>query len=433
MAKLFTGIYQFFRTRRFIFFCTFVLLFITAGYFASRVRFEEDISKVLPRDNTTAKLTQLFSNSKFMDKLVVTVSMADSTRVEPDSLVSYAEAFVSRINADLKPFVAEINYKVEDSLALGLFATVKDHLPIYLAEEDYASIDSLIDPGKIKETVQQNFRTLTSPAGFALKNMISDDPVGISFLAFRKLQQLQYDENFELYDGYILTKDQRHLLFFIQPAFPPNNTGKNALLIDGIDNIVDSLHIEFPGVSGSYFGATAVSVGNALQLRKDSLVTQGITVLFLVIFLAIYFRKKSAPFLILIPVVFGALFSLAAVYFLKGSISVIALGTGSVILGIAVNYSLHVFNHYRHTRTMEEIIADLAFPLTIGSLTTVGGFLCLQFVESEMLRDLGLFAAFSLIGASLSSLIFLPHFIAGKQEDLHRSITKKSWIDRLAG
>jgi predicted RND superfamily exporter protein len=88
--------------------------------------------------------------------------------------------------------------------------------------------------------------------------------------------------------------------------------------------------------------------------------------------------------------VFGALFSLSAIYFIKGTISVIALGTGSVILGIAVNYSLHLFNHYRHTRDMREVIKDLALPLTVGSFTTIGGFLCLEFVQSEMLKDLGL-------------------------------------------
>jgi len=70
--------------------------------------------------------------------------------------------------------------------------------------------------------------------------------------------------------------------------------------------------------------------------------------------------------------------------------------------------------------------------MTVGSFTTVGGFLCLQFVESEMLKDLGLFAAFSLIGASLCSLIFLPHFIAGKKEQAAHAVQEFSWIDKIA-
>ena len=71
--------------------------------------------------------------------------------------------------------------------------------------------------------------------------MISKDPVGISFLGLKKLQQFQYDDNFELYDNYIVTKDYKHLMMFITPAYPPNNTGKNALLLKGLDNVIDRL------------------------------------------------------------------------------------------------------------------------------------------------------------------------------------------------
>ena len=434
MAKFFIRIYRYFEKHRAVFFITLTVCFILAGYFAMQLKFEEDISKILPKDKKTDRLNQVFANSKFLDKLVVTVSLKDSNAMAaPDSLVAFADAFVSAVQNKLSPYITKINYKVNDSLALGLFGTVSEHLPIYLNEQDYTSIDSLIAPEKVAVTLGQNLRTLTSPAGFALKSMISNDPVGISFLGLKKLQHLQYDENFELYDSYVVTKAHQHLILFIQPAYPPNNTGKNALFLQGLDKIIDSLGGNgFKTATASYFGATAVSVGNALQLRKDSFLTQGITVLFIIVFLGLYFRKKRAPFIILIPVVFGALFSLAAVYFIKGSISVIALGTGSVILGIAVNYSLHLFNHYRHTKSIEQVIEDLAFPLTIGSLTTIGGFLCLEFVESEMLKDLGLFAAFSLIGASLSSLIFLPHFIASKQEQQVHVAEQFSWIDKIA-
>ncbi len=430
MEKILLNINNYYKKRQPALYITFAVIFLFIGWFAGQVKFEEDISKILPKDKKIEKLNEVFQNSKFIDKLVVTVTLKDTAAAaQPDSLVAYADELAANIQQKLTPFITKITYKVDDGLALELFGTISDHLPVYLNEKDYTAIDSLIKPGKVKETLEQDLRTLTSPAGFALKSMISKDPVGITFLALKKLQQLQYDENFELYDSYILTKDRKNLMFFITPKFPPNNTGKNALLLQGLDDIIDN---NSSTVTATYFGATAVSVGNALQLRKDSLLTQGITVLFIILFLGFYFRKKRAPFVILIPVLFGAVFALAAIYFLKGSISVIALGTGSVVLGIAVNYSLHVFNHYRHTRNISEVIKDLAIPMTVGSFTTIGGFFCLQFVESEMLKDLGLFAAFSLIGASLCSLIFLPHFIAGKKERAAHTIQEFSWIDKIA-
>jgi len=306
-------------------------------------------------------------------------------------------------------------------------------LPIFLDSTDYVKIDSLTTKKGILKTLQNDYTTLESPTGLALKGMIVHDPVGLSFLGLKKLQNLQYDDNFELYDQYVMTRDQRYLLMFLTPRYPVNNTGMNARLLDGIDAINDSLTRQHPGISETYFGAAAVSVGNALQLRKDTIVTQGVVVVFIVLFIGFYFRKKRAPVIILVPVLYGALFALAAVHFVRGSISVIALGAGSVVLGVAVNYSLHVFNHYRHTRSRVQVIRDLAFPLTIGSFTTIGGFFCLEFVQSEMLRDLGLFAAFSLIGASFCSLVFLPHFLPkAAQEDIDAEQRRHSWIDRLS-
>jgi len=434
MKQILIGIYNFFEKRRPVFFVVFAASILLLGYFALQVKFEEDISKILPKDKKIEKLNESFQNSKFMDKLVVTVSLKDTaSAAQPDSLVIYAGVLAEKLREKLSPYISKINDKVDDGLAMELFGTISDHLPIYLDNKDYRSVDSLIMPATLKETLEQNFRILTSPAGIALKDMISNDPVGITFLGLKKLQQLQYDENFELYENYIVTKDQKHLLIFLTPAYPPNNTGKNALLIEGLDNIIQELdNNDFKNLTASYFGATAVSVGNAQQIRKDSLLTQGIILLFLIIFFGVFFGKKRAPFIILVPVLFGALFSLAAIYFIKGTISVIALGTGSVVLGIAVNYSLHVFNHYRHTKNIRELIEDLAMPMTVGSFTTIGGFLCLEFVESEMLRDLGLFAAFSLIGASLCSLIFLPHFIASKKEQVAHKIKTLSFIDKTA-
>jgi len=435
MEKLFISLYNFFEKHRPLFWGVFFSLFLLAGFFASRIKLEEDIAGILPHDEKIEKLNEVFQNSKFLDKLVVTVSLKDTAQeAQPDSLVAYADALVTALKTQYNPLIAKIQDRTDDSLVLQMFGTISEHLPVYLDEKDYAAIDTLIEPAVLHQTLEKNIRTLSSPAGIALKRIIAKDPAGISMLALKKLQQLQYDDNFELYDSYVLTKNQQHLMLFITPAYPPNNTGKNQLLIKGLDKITDSIgNNVYKNVSAEYFGATAVSASNAEQLRKDSLFTQGITILFLVLFIGYYFRKKRAPFLILVPVLFGALFALAVLYFIKGKISVIALGTGSVILGIAVNYSLHVFNHYRHTHSIRQVIADLTMPLTVGSLTTVGGFLCLLFVKSAMLKDLGLFAAFSLVGASLCSLILLPHLIVSAAEEKRTTPPKLSWIDKVAG
>src|SRR5450432_170448 len=312
---------------------------------------------------------------------------------------------------------------------------VTDHLPVFLEPKDYSRIDSLAIPGRLGEVLLKDFRTLTSPAAIVMKSVISRDPVGITDPVYQKIRLLQYDENFDLYQGHVISRDNRYMLLFINPAYPSDNTGKNSQLLNGIDQIITGLRSpDFTQVYANYFGGPAVAAGNAVQLRKDSILTISITSLFLILFISWYFKRKRAPFLIFLPVLLGALFSLSIMYWIQGTISVIALAAGSIVLGIAINYSLHVYNHFRHRRDMRAVLVDLTFPLTIGSLTTIGGFFCLQFVRSEILKDLGLFAAFCLIGASLSSLIFLPHFISDNRTEKNpdKSTERDSWILRLA-
>ncbi|RFS21134.1 methyltransferase domain-containing protein [Chitinophaga silvatica] len=433
MGSFFVSIYNFFEKHKIALWCCTIACFLLAGYFAAQIKLEEDITKILPQDKKLDKLQQVFQDSRFADKLVVTISQKDTTAAaDPDSLTAYAANFAAVTSTQLSPYIKSIQAQAEDSAIMGLMQVIQQHLPIFLEANDYKKIDSLLEKAILQQSLQYDYNTLISPAGLVLKKMIQADPVGISWIGIKKLQHLQYDEQFELYDNYIITKDHKHVMIFITPANPPGATKINAQFLTQLDHIKDSLDARHPDIYATYFGGTAVSAGNATQLRQDTMLTQGITIVLLITLIALFFRKKRAPVLVMLPVVFGALFSLACIYIIKGHIAVMALGAGAVVLGIAVNYSLHVFNHYRHTPDIREVIRDLATPMTLGSFTTVGGFLCLQFVKSPMLQDVGLFAAMSLVGAALFSLIFLPHWIViGKQPHTEHEHSD-NWLDRFS-
>ncbi len=430
MATIFLSLYDFFLRRRLLFWSLFLATLGLLGFGASSITLEEDITKFFPDDERVERLNYVFQNSKFVERIVVMVSVRDSsTAPEPDSLVNFAGSLATRMQADLKPFIKQMTTQIDDEKVMSLFNTIYEYLPIFLDEQDYVKLDSITQPENIEKVLMSNYRQLISPAGVVVKKIVVKDPLGFSFLALQKLKQLQYDENFELYDGYILTKDHRHLIFFVSPAFPPNETGNNSRFVNQLDELIQELSHRHPELQVSYFGAPVVAVGNAQQLRRDSILTVSLVVIFLAIFLVGFFRKKRVPFLIFIPVVFGALFSLCCIYLLKGSISILAIAAGSVILGIAVNYSLHFLSHLKHTNDVKEVIKDLVRPMTIGSATTVIAFFCLQFANAAVLRDVGLFAGFSLIGAALCSLIFLPQFIP---EKLFSSHSREGWMERIS-
>lgn len=415
MESILVSVYLFFRRRRVIFWISFLGLLALTVWRAANVRLEEDITRIFPSDERVQKFDQIFRNSRLSERLVMMISVRDSsTAPQPDALVALATQLADSIAIRHAADIKDIQTQIDDDKALQLLQLVQQHLPVFLNDEDYVALDSMIRSESAGAILRANYRQLISPTGVVTKNIIVNDPLGFSFLVLKKLERLQYDENFELYDNFIITRDHRHLLFFVRPAYSPDDTGNNIRFLEELRETVASVGAGYPELLPSFFGAAVVAAGNASQLQADTILTVSLMVVLLMVVLLGFFRKKRIPFLILIPVVFGGLFSLACISLFQDSLSILALAVGAVILGVAVDYALHYLVLLKDLRNHESVIASLIKPLTIGSATTVLAFFSLKFTNAAVLQDIGVFAGFSLIGAALCALVFLPHFVGHK-------------------
>jgi 1-acyl-sn-glycerol-3-phosphate acyltransferase len=386
---------------------------ILAGYFSSKITFEEDISKMLPVKNA-GKMNFVIKNLAFADKLIVNISLSDTNATPaPEKLIAFTNELVDTLqNSSFSPFIKEVFYKVTNNVINEVYTIIYENLPVFLDEKDYTEIDSLITEQAVNTAIKSNYKKLISPAGFALKKYIIRDPLGISAIVLKKLQSLQFDGNFEIVNGYIFTKDKRNLLLFITTSNPVNETSKNTIFIETFDNALRNISNKTGNVvNAEYFGAVAVSVCNAQRIKKDIILTITIALIVLMVLISLYFRRVSVFLFIFLPAIFGGGVSLALMFLIKSQISLIALSIGAVLLGITVDYSLHIFTHFRHKNSVKETLKDISLPIIMSSLTTASAFLCLVFVSSETLHELGLFAALSVITAALFSLIVLPHLL----------------------
>ncbi len=416
MSGIFIHIYQYFSERKNLF-RLFLLLFLLIGLgLASQLRMEEDISRVIPADPKVKRLNTVFQNSKFSEKIIINLSLKDTSRTpDADVLGLFGDTLHDIVKERLYPdYLSDITFRFDDDKMMEMYDVFYDNLPLFLNDGDYRKMESELNRESIREKLKGNLKTLFSPAGMVFKKFILRDPMGWTPLALKKLESLQLDENFELDNSYIVTKDKRHLLLFMDAAHPPNETGKNSELISQLDFILDSLDQARPDIHAEYFGSVPVAVGNANQIKKDIHLTVTIAVICLLLLISFFFRRPSIFFLIIIPIVFGGITSLAILFLIRQQVSAIALGIGSVLLGIALDFSFHLFTHYRNRPDTIEVLKDVSLPIIMSCLTTACAFLCLMFVHSEALFDLGLFAAISIIGSALFALIILPHFFNKK-------------------
>jgi 1-acyl-sn-glycerol-3-phosphate acyltransferase len=430
----FTYIYRALKKRRIIFFPFLLLSVGFAVFFGSQIKLEEDITSIIPNDEKVAKANEILKNSKFLDRIVITISAADSTRTAlPGDMTIFADSLADALSKTDTSLLREVVARMQDDMMAGLYQEIYERLPLYLLESDYTRLPDLIRPEQVDTAMERGYKTLLSPASMMLGKNVLRDPLGIAPLALRRMQSLQIDDNFELEEGYIFTKDRKHLLLFLIPTEKPSETGKNEQLITILDSVIAHHSNVFKGqYHAEYFGGTAVAVANATQIKSDVRLTISITLIALFLFISLFFRRITVFFVIFIPVAFGAAFSLALLYLFKGSVSGLALGAGSIILGIAMDYTIHFYTHFKHTNSTEETVRDLSFPLTLGSTTTIGALLSLTFVESEALNDFGMFAAFSLLGAALFTLILFPHLLRKRRKIDKEAIHRESIIDRLA-
>lgn len=425
-------LYRFFKQRRLLLLCIVAGLFGVFAYFGLQLHVEEDITKFIPRDKKTDEINLTLQNMKIRDKLILHFYYRYSTQEDPGDLMRAADRIADTLLQTQSAAIKEMTYKVSDAVMLETYETFYQNLPIFLEEADYQRLTQLLHKDSVQATLRSDYKTLLSPSGMVMGKFIKRDPLNITPLALKKIQTLQFDENFASNEGYIQTLDHKHLLVFISPAFPPTETTKNRVFLKALEGMVKKTMADFnQQVHIDYYGAAPVSLGNSEQIRRDSLVTSLGALALIVVLLLFFFRRWMIIFYILLPVAFGALFSLCLLHFLKDELSAISLGAGSIVLGIAINYSLHFFTHFRHERSVENVIKDLTMPMLVGCTTTVAALLSLQFAKSQALHDFGLFAGFSLVGACLFSIIVLPHLLKTNNKQTTEQEQQDSRIEKI--
>ncbi|MCK0130974.1 1-acyl-sn-glycerol-3-phosphate acyltransferase [Flavobacteriaceae bacterium F08102] len=410
MAKAFYRLYHFYQRSKWTFYTFLTLYILVLGFLASRLSFEEDITKLIPTSKEAALTNEVLQQLNFADKVVVLVSVDENGSLQ--EAVQYANAFVDSITPLAPMYIKEVQGQVDDSEIQKTLDFVYQNLPLFLNEEDYQKIEEKLTIDSLQTILLNNYKTLISPTGFAARATLLRDPLGLTFLGLEPLKALRLGDDFSVENGFVTTRDEKHLLLFISPQMQANESKKNDAFVKKLYEIQSGLNAEFKSkVSSSYYGTTVIAVANARQIKSDIQLTVTIAMSILLLILLFFYRTFWIPILLFIPPVLGALLGVASLYVLKGQVSAISIGIGAVLLGITLDYSLHILTHFRNNANIKDLYRDVTKPILMSSLTTAVAFLCLLFLESDALKDLGIFAAISVVGASIMALICIPMWL----------------------
>ncbi len=427
MKRLFVSLYRHFEKHPFLMWVLLAVITVLCVLSALRLDFVEDISRFLPGSKENARVNYAYEHLGGDNKLVVSISMADTTNTpDPQLLMSAVDHTARELSDnDSLHLVKSLLYQVDDQTVNDLVSFVVENMPYFLSEEDYMRMDSMMSEEAIGRRLSETRKLVAAPVP-VMRAVIERDPLFFSSRLLQSLESFRLNDNYNTDNGYIFSKDGKEAMLIVNSAYPLSETKNNALLVSNIEKAMASAARETDGqVQLRCFGATQISLTNAQQIKRDSLMAIALSLLLIVALLYYYYRNVRSILLIVACTAFGGLFALGAIALFKNPVSVIAVGVASVIIGIAINYPIHFLSHFKRTDNKEQIIREVVSPLLVGNVTTVGAFLSLLFISSDAMRDLGLFAALLLIGTMLFVLLFLPHLMGRRFSGKSRELTFK--------
>lgn len=400
----------------------------------TRLSYKEDIRDFLPLDEEERTALNDYDRQAQTSLIVAIIEHSDSTTDDPDLLVEGVETFLDAIG-DLKNLTIQTDFSQMEEHQ----AEAYHQLPFLLEASDYQQMDSLLkQPDFIPSRLQEAKERLLMPIGMGsmVADEITHDPLGLFSPVVALLRDTTVLSRFDIYDGCLLTVDHRRALVLLNSTYGSSETASNEQLLEVLqtkaDSIFSPLTSHLSPLNVRFIGAPVIAVTNASQIKTDSFLSVSIAVVLILLLLWFFLRSLRHILLIALTIGWGWVFAIACLSLVHQEVSVIVIGISSIIVGIAVNYPLHLIAHLGHTGDVRQALQEIVKPLVVGNITTVGAFMALLPLRATALRDLGLFSSFLLIGTILFTLLWLPQMISfrevRREERGGRSVEGENYI-----
>ncbi len=271
----------------------------------------------------------------------------------------------------------------------------------YLIGPPGACVDALTEPG-VRAALEERLAELASGAAMLDKERFGADPTACYRQLLRALIPQQTPDRRH---GVWFSPDGGHALLVVITHAQASDLAAQRGAVERIRDAFDDLP-EGAGLNLELAGPGYFAVGSEQRIKTETLVLSIAASIATAGILALAFRSAALVLLGMLPLLSGVMVGAALVSWLFGSVHGITLALGVTLLGVALDYPVHVYAHAagvdaRHAKPVWRT-------LLLGMATTVLGYAALAWTSFEGLSQLGVLAAAGLITAALTSRYLLP-------------------------
>lgn len=253
----------------------------------------------------------------------------------------------------------------------------------------------------------QRLRELASPVAMFEKERLPADPTA----TFRRvLETWKAEAGPRLRDGVWFSPDRARALLLLEtkaPGFDLDQQDKNlGILEQTFDSLPDTQGLRLISSGPPIFAAHSRTA-----VRSQA---QSLSVIATVAVIGILFAAyRSLPLLLLgaLPLATAIAAAAATVGLVFGEIHGITLAFGITLLGVAVDYPIHLFSHLRAGEAPGLSLRRIWPALRLGVLTTAVAYGAMASTDFNGLSQLGVFAMAGLLAAAAFTRWVLPDLI----------------------
>lgn len=195
--------------------------------------------------------------------------------------------------------------------------------------------------------------------------------------------------------------------------YPPDNRWRREAPPEAVA-LADRLG---PGVSLT--GTNVLNESVRTTVRRDAWAAGIFGLCMVALLLYFDFRRLRLTLLALVPLAVGIVWMLGAMALLGIEVNFMNIFVTTMIIGIGVDYGLHVVHRYREERlrgggveALEGGLIETGNAVVVAALSTVAGFGSLAFSHYPGLRSIGMVAILGAVFTALVAITMLPALLA---------------------
>ena len=405
----------------------FVLAVFAGGLFLCKdLRLADDALDLLPGQAVRGDIRML-QRMGLVDRLFITLSIQDDGAGSPVASKKALQESAKKLG-ELLAGSGHFSYVLShlpEGYEFALFSSLQPSLPLLLDDKDLAALATMTSPEPLKAGLQKSFALLNSPAGIAMKKQVQSDPLGLISLALQKLNLLRTEFSMHIDEGFFMSKDNKSCLLVAESREPLTDSEQAGIIETFLDDAYQQALSN--GIEGRVIGSLPHTLANSRSIKQDLRLLLPVATMLLLLLLGLTLRDIRALVVVSVPYMAAPL-AIGVTSLIHGKLSGLALGFGIVLLGIAVDFSIHLyFAMNGRDGSQGEAMKRVAKPLLFATLTTAAVFVVLLFSEVPCHQQMALLALCGVVFAAACACLVIPA-ITVSQPKKSAQAGKNRWL-----